>query len=58
MEFIARFNYKIVYIEEKMNLIAGALLHYYHSDRRDKQHSNYEYVTSDARLDPDGEDLP
>lgn len=58
MEFIARFNFTIQYVKGVSNKVADCLSRYYSSDDPDEMQPFDEYVTVDARLDPEGEDLP
>ena len=58
MEFLARFDFDIVYIKGETNLVADALSRYYESDLWNKQQDVAQYVNVDAWLDPKGEDLP
>jgi len=58
MEFLARFDYDIMYVKGETNLVADALSRYYESDNWDETKDTPQYVNADARLDPEGEDLP
>jgi len=58
MEFLARFDYDITYVKGNTNLVADALSRYYESDEWDESCDASLYVNADARLDPEGEDLP
>jgi hypothetical protein len=58
MEFLAHFDYKIMYIKGETNLVADTLSQYYESNNWDEAHNASQYVSTDARLDPKGEDLP
>jgi hypothetical protein len=58
MEFLAQFDYDITYVKGETNLVADALLRYYENDNWDKLNEHVPYINADARLDPEGEDLP
>ena len=58
MEFLARFDYDITYIKGETNLVADALSRYYENDNWEEPNEHAPYVNADARLDPEGEDLP
>jgi hypothetical protein len=58
MEFLARFDFDIIYIKGESNLVADALSRYYESDQWDDPQISTQYVNADSRLDPEGEDLP
>jgi hypothetical protein len=58
MEFLAHFNFNITYVKGKTNLVADALSRYYESNCWDNTHEASQYVNADARLDPEGKDLP
>ena len=58
MEFLARFDYAIEYIQGVRNKVADCLYRYYESDEEGEMHHYDEYVSADVRLDPEGEDLP
>ena len=58
MEFLARFDFDITYVKGETNLVADALSRYFESDCWDELHEASQYVNADARLDPEGEDLP
>ena len=58
MEFLARFDYDITYVQGETNLVADALSRYYESDNWDEVKDAPQYVSVDAWLDPEGEDLP
>jgi hypothetical protein len=58
MEFLARFDFDITYVKGETNLVADALSRYYEGDNWDEHYDSTQYVTADARLDPEGEDLP
>ncbi|GJE92037.1 polyprotein [Phanerochaete sordida] len=58
MEFMARFDYDIVYVKGISNKVADSFSRYFASDLPDEVHTTDDYVNVDTRLDPDGEDLP
>ena len=60
MEFLLHFNLDITYVKGDSNLVADALSRYYESDDWDElcNEPQPEYVDIDARLDPEGQDLP
>ncbi|KAJ3480531.1 hypothetical protein NLI96_g8282 [Meripilus lineatus] len=58
MEFLSRFNHEVVYVQGHLNKVADCLSRYYMSDREGETHPRHVYVNADARLDPEGEDLP
>src|SRR3984957_10340718 len=58
MEYLCRFDYDIQYIKGTSNRVADSLSRYYQSDTDEDSHPSYNYVTVDAQLDPEGEDLP
>ena len=58
MEFLACFNFNIIYIKGKTNLVADALSRYYENDTCDELYDASQYVSTDAQLDPEGENLP
>src|SRR6202040_2807439 len=58
MEYLSRFDYDIQYIKGTSNRVADSLSRYYQSDTVEDNHPSYDYITVDAQLDPEGEDLP
>ena len=58
MEYLSRFDYYIQYIKGTSNKVADSLSRYYQSDTDENNHPLYDYVTVDALLDLEGEDLP
>ena len=48
----------ITYVKDETNLVADVLSRYYENNHRDRSHDASQCVTADARLDPEGEDLP
>src|ERR1700722_19178283 len=58
MEYLSQFNYDIQYIKGTSNKVADSLARYYQSDTDEDNHPSYDYVTVDAQLDLEGEDLP
>jgi hypothetical protein len=58
MEFLARFDFDITYVKGETNLVADALSRYFENDHWDDSYDESQYVNADARLDPEGEDLP
>src|ERR1700720_38339 len=58
MEYLSQFDYDIQYIKGTSNKVADSLSRYYQSNMDEDNHPLYDYVTVDALLDPEGEDLP
>ena len=58
MEFLACFDYNIIYVKGETNLVADVLSRYYENNQWDKSHNVAQYVNADVCLDPKGEDLP
>ena len=58
MEFLARFDLDITYVKGDTNLVADTLSRYFESNTWDESHDDSQFVNVDARLDPEGEDLP
>jgi hypothetical protein len=58
MEFLARFDFDIIYIKGEINLVVDVLSRYFESDCWEESYDKSQYVNADARLDPEGEDLP
>ena len=57
-EYLSRFDFEIMYVQGKDNIVADSLSRYYKSDTVDDKHPSYVYVSADLWLDPEGEDLP
>ncbi len=57
MEYIARFDYEMLWVEGTSNRVADALSRYYASEEATAPHLPYDLVSADARLDPDGDTL-
>jgi RNase H-like domain found in reverse transcriptase len=57
MEFLACFDFDIIYIRGETNLVADSLSRYHKSDCWDESYDTSQYVNTDAWLDPDGEEL-
>ena len=53
LEYMARFEYKVVHVPGEENKVADCLSRYYENDREDEIHPIHEYVNTDVRLDPD-----
>src|SRR5712671_5113272 len=47
-----------MYVKGETNLVADALSRYYENNSWEESHESTQYVNVDARLDPEGEDLP
>ena len=47
-----------MYVKGESNLVADALSRYFKNDQWDEPHDKSHYVNVDARLNPEGEDLP
>ncbi|SJL16373.1 uncharacterized protein ARMOST_19895 [Armillaria ostoyae] len=58
MDYLSRFDFDITYIKGENNKVADCLSRYYENDSADDVHVAQDYVRADARIDPDGEDLP
>ena len=57
-EFLSRFNYTIMHIDDIDNKVPDSLSRYYENNMSEDNHSENTYVNADIRLDPDGELLP
>src|ERR1700720_1939973 len=57
MEYFSRFDYDIQYIKGTRNRVADSLSRYYQLDTDEDNRPSYDYVTVDAQLNPEGEDL-
>ena len=57
MEYLSWFNYDIQYIKGTCNKVADSLSRYYQLDTDEDNHPLNNYVTVDAQLDLEGEDL-
>lgn len=58
MEYLERFNYKIMYVKGDSNRVADCLSRYYINDKDGETHNYDDYVNADARFDPEGDELP
>src|SRR6202040_1895105 len=58
IEYLSRFDYDTQYIKGTSNRVADSLSRYYQSDTVEDNHPLYDYVTVDAQLDLEEEDLP
>ena len=57
-EYISRFNFTIQHVDGTTNRVADCLSHYYETDWLDETHPAHEFVSVDAKLDPEAELLP
>ena len=57
-EYLSRFDFEIMYVKGRENVVADCLSQYYKSNTPEDKHPSYVYVSADAQLDPDGKDLP
>ena len=57
-EYMSRFDFDITYVKGEFNKVADCLSRYYESDTPADTHEFHEYVQTDRKLDPEGEDLP
>jgi hypothetical protein len=55
---MSRFKFDITYIKGDLNKVADCLFRYYENDTVTNVHKPHEYVCADARIDPEGDDLP
>jgi hypothetical protein len=53
-----RFDFDITYIKGELNKVADCLSRYYENNTESDAYEPYEYVRTDAHIDPTGEDLP
>jgi hypothetical protein len=58
MDYMSRFNFDIMYVKGELNEVADCLSRYYESDTSADVYDPHEYVRADARIDPEGDDLP
>ena len=57
-EYLSRFDFEVIYVKGQYNIVADCLSRYYSSDRPGETHAEYQYVSADLQLDPEGDDLP
>lgn len=57
-DYLSRFDFDITYIKGENNKVADCLSRYYKNDTNDEHHEAQAYVRADARIDPNGEDMP
>src|SRR6266481_2396315 len=57
-EYISQFNFTIQHVDGMSNRVVDCLSCYYESDYPDDKHPDHEFMSADARLDPDAELLP
>ena len=57
-EYLSRFNFTIQYVDGDTNRVADCLSRYYKNDGPDDYHPDHDFVSADAKLDPDGELIP
>jgi hypothetical protein len=57
MDYMSRFNFDIMYIKGELNKVADCLSRYYENDMSTDAYDPYEYVCTDACIDPEGDDL-
>ncbi len=57
LEYLSRFKFDTIYVKGETNKVADSLSRYYASEPPDTTHPNYDMVSADARLDPEGEFL-
>lgn len=58
MEFLERFEYIIKYIQGILNKVSDCFSRYFENDRDGETHNYDDYVSADAKFDPEGEELP
>ena len=58
MEYLSRFDFKIIYVRGVENQVADSLSRYFQYDDEESRTPLWNYVNADLRLDPEGEDLP
>ena len=57
-EYLSHFNFTIQHVDGDMNRVADCLSHYYENDGPDDHHLDHDFVSTDAKLDSDGELVP
>jgi transposase InsO family protein len=57
-DYLSRFNFDIIHVPGEENRVADCLSRYYSNDKPSDHREEWEHVSIDRRLDPDGEDLP
>jgi RNase H-like domain found in reverse transcriptase/Reverse transcriptase (RNA-dependent DNA polymerase)/Integrase zinc binding domain len=57
-EYLSRFEFQVKYIEGKLNKVADSLSRYFENDTPEDKREEQDFVSSDQRLDPEGETLP
>ena len=57
-EYISRFNFTIQHVDGTDNRVADCLSRYYEADGQEDHHPDHDFVSADAKLNPNGELLP
>jgi hypothetical protein len=58
MDYMSQFDFDITYIKGELNKVVDCLSRYYKNDTDSDVHEPHDYIRTDARIDPTGEDLP
>jgi hypothetical protein len=58
IDYMSRFEFDITYVKGDLNKVADCLSRYYENDTVTDVYEPHEYVHADARIDPEGDDLP
>jgi hypothetical protein len=57
-EYLSHFTFTTMHVPGKLRKVADLLTRYYSDDTLEDRHLDHVYVTTDTRLDPEGETLP
>jgi hypothetical protein len=57
MDYMSRFDFDIMYVKGELNKVADCFSRYYENDTSANMYDPHKYVCTNARIDPEGDDL-